>query len=572
MINETDIKNINKEIQSIFETTVNKMIQDDIIFVVPAFYPQRAGIVRDIIAKGGKVIIAGGTPGQTLFKGAYQVSPFETTGLIETTDNIQAIVNAIPTHMISGKKVALFVEAAIGTEWSDALKSKGADIVLSNEQNLRSFFEEKSNLETILKTAGLTTHFIPSQVVVADTLSYEQAADLYHTYKNQDNGKIVLQSCGAENVESGGGKGTCIADNFDTFYEMFSDYTGHVKVATFVDGLCSNMSMFVGNTIADKENGSVQKGVLTGENPFDCDTLSVLLDKGQSLGITDDKIIVQPARATLKVIGDNHLTNSDSNGVGNSLGHNFPDTINQQVWEIAQKLGHLMAKCGKVGLCGTDLIIDKNGHIWINEVNDRQQGPTEQLSLDAESSGLVGIYRLAFVTNYADCSKPQVQKTLYKLQKSMQSIYEASLEIDGSFYIKMMGKEPQTTQVELSTGVYKVTQNAFGEWHWDLSKSLDKSKMATVDLNHNEAYLVIQCDLPKGQEMPVGSQILRIVGKAKNGFSPFIVQNGKGVLNPKWVPIVNALRNQIFQKQKVVRSNGLQQQIIAHQKTHQRGG
>ena len=76
-----------------------------------------------------------------------------------------------------------------------------------------------------------------------------------------------------------------------------------------------------------------------------------------------------------------------------------------------------MGKCGKVGLAGADLIIDKDNHIWINEINDRQQGPTEQLSLDAENSGLVGIHRLAFIANYADCSAPKVQKLFYQVKQ-----------------------------------------------------------------------------------------------------------------------------------------------------------
>ncbi len=566
---ETGIKSINTALQGVFTATVQKMINNGVVFVVPAFYPQRAGIAKEIIAMGGEVIVAGGTPGQTLFEGSYQVSPYETTGVSETADKIADIVNAIPDEKINGKKVALFVEAAVGTLWSDNLKKKGAQIVLSNEQNLRAFFEEKSNLEAILKTAGLEAHFIPSTVVMQETLSEADIEQLYHDYKSPK-GKVVLQSCGKENVESGGGKGTCIAQSFDEFCSMIAQYQGHVKVATFIEGLCSNMSMFVGNTIADKKNGGVIKGALTQQDdPFDAATLDALLARGESLGIADDKIIVLPARATLKVLGDKNLTASESNGVGNSLGYSFPEGINAQVWEIAQKLGQLMAKCGKVGLCGADLIMDETGNIWINEVNDRQQGPTEQLSLDAECAGLPGIYRLAAVSNYADCSHPKAQQTLYRLQKSAQNIYEASLNTNGTFYIKMMGKETQKAQITLNSGTYTVQQDASGNWAWNLGAPNKTTQPSNVDLKTGRLHLTLQCGIPEGQEVPSGAQILRIIGKATNGSSPFIIAGSKGVLNPEWVPIVNALRSQIFTPATMLQQGKLAQKVMSP--TYQRG-
>ncbi len=548
----TSVRSINTDLLDIFKLTVQQMIDNNVTFVVPAFYPQRAGIARDIIAMGGKVVIAGGTPGQTLFEGAEQYSPYETTGISETPEGIKDIVDVIPEHLINGKNVALFVEAAVGTEWSNNLKRRGANVVLSNEQNLRSFFEEKSNLETILKTAGLEEHFIPSQVVVKESLSAHDIEELYHTYRNTENGKIVLQSCGAENFESGGGKGTSIASTLDEFQEMIAGHQGHIKIATFIEGLCSNMSMFVSNTIADKENGGVKKGMINDENPFDTETLKRLLEKGKALGISEDRIIVLPARATLKVIGDPHLTASESNGVGNSLGHDFPAHINAQVWQIAQKLGSLMAKCGKVGLCGTDLIIDNNGRIWINEVNDRQQGPTEQLSLDAEQARIPGIYRLAFIANYTNCANPKVQRMFYRLQKRAQSIFEGSLSIDGTFYIKMMGKESQISQIDLNSGLYKVVQDESGNWVWELSSPCTQEQAPRIDLKTGEIVVKLQCGLPKGQEIPKGTQILRIVGTAKSDSLPFVVNGNKGGLNSKWVPLLNALRHQIFHQ----RSNG----------------
>lgn len=209
-----------------------------------------------------------------------------------------------------------------------------------------------------------------------------------------------------------------------------------------------------------------------------------------------------------------------------------------------------MAKCGKVGLCGADLIIDSDNHIWINEVNDRQQGPTEQLSLDAENAGLVGIHRLAFISNYADCSAPATQKLLYQLQQSSEALYQKSLESDGSFYIKMMGKQQGTAAsvIDLKPGVYAIDKQADGSWNWDFSQNYGKSN--NIDLGQNRIYVGLAgVSLKKGQQVPSGAQILRIVGKAKNGSSPFGIQGNKVVLNKKWLPIVNNLYSAIFGKE-----------------------
>lgn len=534
--------------KEIFEDAVKKMADKGVLFVMPAFYPQRGGILQDVVDLGGQAIIAGGAPKQQLFEGITQYSPgYDTTGMSETPKEIYKIVRAIPDEIVRGKDIALFVEAPVAKHWSNNMKIKKANIVMSNEQNLRSFFEEKTNLEKVLKTAGLEASFIPSEVVVSESLSSDNMALLYEKYKGQT-GKVVLQSCGAENVESGGGKGTSIVKNYDEFCETIVQHHGHVKVAQFIDGFCSNVSMFVGNTIADKQKGGVVKGeILATDDTFSPNTLNTLLQRGKDMGIDDDKLLVLTARATLKAVGDKNLTKSSSNGVGNALGHAFSDDINARVFEISQKLGKLMGKCGKVGLCGADLIIDKNNHVWINEVNDRQQGPTEQLSLDAESVGLVGIHRLAFIANYADCSTPKVQKLFYQAQKTSAQMYAQSLQSDGSFYIKMMGKQNgnAVAQMDLEPGIYAVSKDENGKWKWDFSKKYTSAP--NINLQNDKIYLKLSgVSLHKGQSVPSGSQILRIVGKAQNGSSPFKPQNGKVGLNPSWLPITNGLYGAMF--------------------------
>lgn len=541
---------LNKATQNIFEETVKNLTQKEILFVMPAFYPQRGGILQDAVKCGGNAIIAGGAPQQQLFEGISQYSPgYDTTGISETPKEIYQIVKAIPNEVLRGKDIALFVEAPVAHHWSNNMRIKKANIVLSNEQNLRSFFEEKTNLAKVLQEAGLKDCLIPSEVVISENLSSQDMFELYERYKGQS-GKVVLQSCGAENVESGGGKGTSIVKDYDDFCQTIVQHTGHVKVAKFIDGYCSNVSMFVGNTKANGQSG-VEKCELSSEDdPFSEKTLDILLAKGQEKGITDKNILVLATRGTLKAVGDKNLTGSSSNGVGNALGHNFPQEINDKIYEIAQKLGHLMGKCGKVGLCGADLMIDTDNHVWINEVNDRQQGPTEQLSLDAENADLVGVHRLAFIANYADCSQPKVQQLFYRLQQVSRQMYEKSLQSDGSFYIKMMGKQSgkAVSQIDLTSGIYAVKKDNKGQWHWDFSKKY--ASAPSVDLNKDTIYLKLSgISLHKGQDVPSGAQILRIVGKTQNGSSPFQIKSGKVSLNQDWLPITDGLYGSIFGEQ-----------------------
>ncbi len=177
---------LNSEAQDIFEQVVAKSVDDDVLFVMPAFYPQRGGILEEIVAKGGKAVIAGGAPGQQLFDGITQYSPgFDTTGISETPEEIHKIVMALPSELVRGKKVALFVEAPVGKYWSNNMKLKGAQIAASNEQNLRLFFEEKTNLQKILAEAGLQDCFIPSEVVEVKNLSMEDMDKLYAKYQGQ---------------------------------------------------------------------------------------------------------------------------------------------------------------------------------------------------------------------------------------------------------------------------------------------------------------------------------------------------------------------------------------------------
>ncbi len=550
MLNTKAIEWINKQTGIEFDKTVKKMADQGILFVMPAFYPQRGGILEEYVNAGGKAVIAGGAPGQQLFKGIPQYSPgYDTTGISETPKQIYEIVQSLPDDLVREQKVALFVEAPVGHFWSANLKHKKAQIVASNEQNLRLFFEEKTNLQKILFEAGLQECFIPSEIVKVEQLTDTEIDKLYSKYQGQT-GKVVLQSCGAENFESGGGKGTSIVKSFEDFCENIRQHKGTVKVAKFIEGYCSNLSMFAGNMQANKDYPGMMKGKIPlGADVYNPELLHSLVSAGEKMGITEDKIVVLAARASLKAVGNKNLTASPSNGVGNSLGYEFNDELNSKIGEIAHKLGTLMAKCGKVGLCGADLIIDKENHIWINEVNDRQQGPTEQLSRDAEQAGAAGIHRLAFLSNYADCRSPEMQKLFYMVKQNSEALYQKSLQSPGSFYIKLMGKHQgkAVSQVDLKQGTYEVKKQQNGMWEWNLTTRppLD----GYIDLNQDRIFVGLAgVSLKKGQKVPSGAQILRIVGKAKNGSSPFLVKDNEVVLNKKWLPIVNNLYHSMFGK------------------------
>ena len=103
------------------------------------------------------------------------------------------------------------------------------------------------------------------------------------------------------------------------------------------------------------------------------------------------------------------------------------------------------------------------------------------------------------------------------------------------------------SQVDLKQGTYEVKKQQNGMWEWNLTTRppLD----GYIDLNQDRIFVGLAgVSLKKGQKVPSGAQILRIVGKAKNGSSPFLVKDNEVVLNKKWLPIVNNLYHSMFGK------------------------
>ncbi len=538
-----------------------------VTFLAPAFYPTRLLSTVEFLTKNGvDVVMAGGGPGKKFFDNVPQYSmPYDTTGLDESEENINAILSRIPRSAVTTDVAILLYNSVLEGDrlWEKCIREQfGVNVVGSNEQNISSFFEEKTNLTDILTMAGLQKYIIPS-TIVTEQKSCAELALMYKQLKD-DKGRIVIQSCGPNVNDIGGGHSTVIASNFTDFYNACQDQRGYLKVAHFVEGVNSNVSMCAGNMLQNQASMGAFKGeLLPEESRYSSDTLIGLLSRGRQAGLTEDNTfcLVQPG--TLKVVGDKNLTTLDANSVGNQINYHYPQETLDEIYKIGSSLGSVMAMCGKVGLFGVDLIISKDGQIYINEINDRQQGPTETASLNNESHSLPSIQRIAFLQNYADFADPSVQQLMYDVKENSRELYDASTHISSPFYIKLMGKrvgKPDISKVDLGEGIYRVTRDEEGKYEWDLSTPRDKSEEAPIDLDGEENFIAINSvSLAKGQEIVEGTQVLRISGFSEDGSEPFGIEDGVSVLEPKWVSVTNALYEKLFEKQG---EDSLQQGVV----------
>ena len=528
-----------------------------VTFLAPAFYPTRLLSTVDFLTKNGvDVVMAGGGPGKKFFDNVHQFSmPYDTTGLDESEENINAILSRIPRDRLSGDIAVLLYNSVLEGDrlWEKCIREQfGVNVIGSNEQNISSFFEEKTNLADILTLAGLQDHLIPSTIIKEQAGCIELA--LMYKQLKDDEGRVVIQACGPGVNDIGGGHSTVIASNFMEFYDACKSPKGYLKVAHFVEGVNSNVSMCAGNLLPNGSSMGAFKGeLLPEESRYSVETLIGLLSRGREAGLTSDNTfcLVQPG--TLKVVGDRNLTTLKANSVGNQINYHYPQETLDEIYDIGTKLGNVMAMCGKVGLFGMDLIIAKDGHVYINEINDRQQGPTETASLNNESHSLPGIQRIAFLQNYADLQDPEMQEFMEEVKESPREFYDASTQIGGPFYIKLMGKrveKPDISKVDLGEGIYRVTREE-GKYEWDLSSTCDESEeVAPVDLDNDENFIKINSvSLAKGQEIVEGTQVLRITGSSEDGSQPFSIQDGVSVLDPRWVPVTDSLYQGLFEAQ-----------------------
>ena len=556
MQNKT-LKELTSEGKKLFSTLAKAYEYNGIDLVMTDIVPQRGGILSEAVKEGATAYIAGGKDGQKFFDNIPQYTLPYDTFTTRSEDCAAEIVSALPQNLLRDKS-ALFLYLPMGDRlWSRALSQHtGTNIVATNEQNLRSYFEEKTNLNDILRAAGLGQHVIPSQIVrQTRPLTEVETEALYNQYVSQD-GKIVVQYCGEGNTEKGGGYSTRVITNYEEFAQVCSEQReSYMKVATFISGCNSNLSICCGNLVPAQDMlGAVKNNLTDDESRFRGSTIYSLMHRSREMGISEDNVLVSVQPGTLKVVGDPRLTSIGTNGVGNQLNYNYPQETLDTIYNLGNRLGTLMALCGKVGLCGADLIITKEGQVYVNEINDRQQGPTESASLNNETHGLPGLHRTAFMMNFADLKNPDVHAYLSEVASRSREIYDESLHIPSPFYIKFISKYAGTAKQDVKAGTYELTQDAAGQWQWHLGRDLTEQTggaLPVVDLSEGSTAVTINSvSMKEGDFFPKENQLLRINGVSMPGSMPFgINEEGKSILTPEWVEPIEALYDQLMEPQ-----------------------
>lgn len=530
-----------------FARTAAEFNAEGISVVMATYAPQQGRLLSDYAAAGGDAMIAGGRHDAPAFANVPQYGQgFDTSAHLNMfpAGMSEQIVSALPEEKLRNRKVAVFAFIPPANLWASYIAARGlqTNIVASNEQNTRLFFEQKGNLVHILKDAGLDAYVIPTEVV-------EQGADeatlrAVYARVRSHNGKVVVQPC-VENYEP-----TVFLDNEDAFVARAKSAKGAIKVARFIEGSEANLSFLAGNTAPAEGRGVVKVNLPEGVDVNDPESLAVIRAHAAAAGIDDGNAFAITGRATLKAVGDILLANERCDSVGNNIGHVYPPHIASQIAEIGQKLGRKMALCGKVGHAGADLIIDAQGKIWINEINDRQQGPSDQMSADAEANGIPGLSRLAWFLHYADFAKAENVQLLQGLKDNAGDIHTAYANSRGSFYVKVYATHAGEydgqvrAQKDLPSGVYAVTEKD-GRWQWEfLGKDAAERP---VDLASGAITLKIcSGSLKQGEAPPSCAEMFRITGVASGENSPFIVENGLSRLNPKWEPLIAGLYEDLF--------------------------
>ena len=546
------LNNLTEQGLTLFDKLAKAYARYDIPILMADHVPQRGGILSEFVTHGGSAYMAGGQTGQQFFKNVPQYTLPYDTFTSRDVSSVSAIASLFPKEIVRDM-YATFCYTHMGDRlWARGIqKNLGGNIVASNEQNLRSFFEEKTNLVDILRLAGLEANIIPSKVLRGTKpLTELEATVLYEKLKSEE-GRIVIQACGEGVTEKGGGKTTEIVSSLKEFKEIVcAPRECYLKVASYINGCNSNLSICAGNTLPNPSMlGAVKGELLPEESRFSKETLYSLYERGSKLGLNRDNIVVNVQPATLKVVGCKELSASSTNGVGNQLNYNYSPEIMNEIYTIGYKLGTLMALCGKVGLCGLDLILSKDGRVYVNELNDRQQGPTEGASLNNEANGLPGIHREAFLMNFADMKNPEVVSYLKQMHESSREIYDASAKIPSPFYLKMHTLQDAVTTRPISVGDYKVTQTGDGNYSWDLDNPENFERTPEVDISKNETYIRINTVSAKaGDLFPQDSQLLRINGISNPETAPFTIdENGDSILRESWKAPIAALYNAVLQ-------------------------
>ncbi len=530
----------------LFDKLAQAYAANDIPILMADHLPQRGGILSEFVASGGKAYMAGGKDGQQYFKNVPQFTTPYDTFVERDTSSIDAITSLFPRNIVRNNFAFFCYTPMADRLWSRGTQAQvGGNLIANSEQNFREYFEEKTNLLDILHQAGLDAHAIPSKVVRHDRPLTEAQSEFLYKSLADEQGRVVVQECGEGNTEKGGGHSTEIATSYEEFVEMATrERPCFLKVSKFITGSNSNLSLCVGNTVPSETMlGAVKGELLPEESRFTPAALTSLQERAKDLGISKDNIIVNVHPGTLKVVGDPELTSYETNGVGNQLNYNFKPEVLDEIYNIGHKLGTFMALCGKVGMCGLDLIITKEGQVYINELNDRQQGPTESASLNNEAHGLPGIHREAFIMNFADLRNQEVASYLTEMDVRSKEIYDASTQIPSPFYIKVCTLKDSYSKTDITPGDYTITKDEQGEYAWDLTKDRQLDEMPEVDITKDETVVRINtCSAKEGEFVPEGSQFLRVNGMADSETAPFeINEDGVSVLAENWVDPIRAL-------------------------------
>ena len=562
------MQKINQNLNRLLEKVAGDFKRQNVSIVMPTYVPQRGEILCEFASRGVETAISGGIRGARCFKEISQYGMEEDT-LPYTDgfpDNITGrIVDLLPESSLRNRKVAVF-SYVNNLGWSRHIENRGlnTEIIATAEQNLRGYFEEKGNLLKILDTAGLSVYKIPTRHVSHNT-TIDELIEIYENIKNED-GRVVVQDCCSEKGNAGG-KGTLFINSCDEFIENIKMHQGRRKVARFIKGFESNLSFFAGNIKADDKMLGAKKMNLTPEmDAFDPNTLDLLLRQAKLAGINESNIITIVGRGTLKAVGDEYLTSNESNGVGNDVGYVYPDHIRAQIKEIGTKLSRLMALSGKVGIAGADLIIDKNGKVWINEINDRQQGPTAQMSKDAEANGIPSLLKISLLSSFADFKDPEVKQTFKELRQNSDTIHEAYATGLGEFYLKVHSTHPKGQYEEvkhnLKPGFYTIFKQPDGDWKLDFASYKSESAKIPYQTDPATDKVVVKLvggDWKIGDKVDNASQLFRLTGITNPKNPPFVIENGKTKLNKSWQPVVEACYTYLFGKG-YIRKNQLWQQ------------
>ena len=543
------INQIKLALDAAFARISTEFANDDVAVLMPTYAPTQGSLMSEFNRVGGSAYIAGGKKNAPAFKNVPQFGlEFDTTPYINSfpAGMSEQIVDAIPNDLLADKKVAVFAFITPPASWAKHIadRDQNTQIVASNEQNTRMYFENKGNLMHILTEAGLAAYVIPTEVVNA-SLSEQDLRDVYNRVKS-DSGKVVVQSC-IENYEP-----TRFFDSEDEFVARISGCKTPFKVTRFIEGNEGNLSFFVGNTQpAENFRGVTKCNLPAGLDCARPDSLALIEAHAASMGIDASNVFSVTGRATLKVVGDSLLANEQGDSVGNNIGHVYDDHIARQITEIGNKIGAKMGQCGKVGLAGADLIIEKSGKVWINEINDRQQGPTDQMSFDAEAVGIPGLSRMAWFAHFADFSKDENLALLTALRDNADAIHQQTIKSAGSFYVKVYATHHDqfdgkiTAQKDLPSGVYTVSKDKTGEWHWQHMG--EGAEMRPIDLVSGSLTVKISSGSLKAGDTPMaGAEMFRITGVASGADAPFLIENGSSCLNPQWRPMIEKLYADCF--------------------------